>query len=86
MLTNYQHRSRIPIMDKLSDQLRRYLTWAAEASSLRQVSRDAGIDVGTLSRFLSGSGGLSVEGLDRLGATLKVELRPIRKPRAKKGR
>jgi len=84
-LTNAQHRSRIPIMDKLSDQLRRYLAQAAEVSSLRQVSRDTGIDVGTLSRFMSGVGGLSVEGLDLLGKTLKLELRRIRPARAKKG-
>lgn len=84
-MTNAQHRSRIPIMDKLSDQLRRYLAQAAEVSSLRQVSRDTGIDVGTLSRFMSGVGGLSVEGLDLLGKTLKLELRRIRPARAKKG-
>jgi hypothetical protein len=72
-------------MDKLSDQLRRYLTETAEASSLRQVSRDTRIDVSTLSRFLSGAGGLSVEGLDRLGKTLKLELRRIRQWRVKKG-
>jgi hypothetical protein len=73
-------------MDKLSDQLRWYLAETAEASSLRQVSRDTGIDVGTLSRFLSGAGGLSVQGLDLLGKTLKLELRRIRPARAKKGR
>jgi hypothetical protein len=76
----------MPIMDTLSDQLRRYMTEAAEVSSLRQVSRDAGIDVGTLSRFISGAGGLSVEGLDRLGKALGLQLRRIRPARAKKGR
>jgi len=85
-LTNVQHRSRIPIMDKLSDQLRRYMTEAAEASSLRQVSRDTGIDVATLSRFLSRAGGLSVEGLDRLGEALKLELRRCGPAPTKKGR
>jgi hypothetical protein len=73
----------MPIMETLSDQLRRCITEAARASSLRQVARDAKIDVAILSRLLSGIGGLSVDGIDRLGKVIKLELRrsPPTRPR-----
>ena len=73
--------------ENLKERLRRLVAERAAISSLRQVSRDTGIDVSALSRFLSGKrGGLGIDALDRLFRYLGLELRPIRKPQAKKGR
>jgi len=71
---------------KLSDQLRRFVEEAAEKGSLRQVARDTGIDVSTLSRILSGERAISAAAWNTLGEYLGLELRRIRPARAKKGR
>lgn len=70
---------------KLSDQLR--ATISSSDRSMGQIARESGIDIATISRFMHGKGGLSVDGIDRLAEVLGLELktkRPARK--AKKGR
>ena len=70
---------------KLSDELRRFIAAAAEQSSLRHVARESGVDVSTLSRVLSGERGISGLAWDQLGEYLKLELRQVSNPQAKKG-
>lgn len=57
---------------KLSDQIRR----AVEASGLSRyrISKQLGIAESTLSRFMSGQGGLSMEYLDRLAELLDLRI------------
>jgi len=71
---------------KLSDQLRAAID-ASEMTRYR-IALEAEIDHATLSRFMSGKGGLSVDGMDRLAETLGLELterRAATRP-TKKGR
>ena len=68
--------------NKLSEQLRTAID-ASEKSRYR-IAVDAKLDHGTLSRFMSGKGGLSIDALDRLGDVLGLELTARRRP--KKGR
>lgn len=72
--------------DKLTDQLRR----AIETSDKSRYTlwQETGIDQATLSRFMHGKGGLSLEGWDLLGEALGLELvakRPTKR-RTKKGK
>jgi transcriptional regulator with XRE-family HTH domain len=69
--------------DSISDQLRRIM--AESALSRYEVARQSGVDQGALSRFANGQRGLTTESLDRLAPVLGLELRRVRKPRAKKG-
>jgi plasmid maintenance system antidote protein VapI len=69
---------------KLSDQMRAFLAEAAEQTSLRQVARDTGVDVATLSRILSGERAVSAAVWDTLGEHFGLEL--VRKDRSTKGR
>jgi transcriptional regulator with XRE-family HTH domain len=39
-----------------------------------QIAKDTGIDQATLSRFMSGNGGLSIPVLDKLGAYLNLRI------------
>lgn len=57
---------------KLSDQLRRAIV--ASGMSRYAIWKATGIDQSTLSKFMRGKGGLSVEGLDKLAACLGLEL------------
>jgi len=68
----------------VSEQLRE----AVEVSSItrRQIALRCGIDEGQFSRFMNRKGGLSMEGIDAVATLLGLELRPIQKPRVKKGR
>jgi len=71
---------------KLSDQLRAAID-ASEMTRYR-IALEAEIDHATLSRFMNGKGGLSVDSMDRLADTLGLELvakRPAKR-RAKKGK
>jgi len=71
--------------NKLSDQLRRAVD-AAELSRYR-IALEAEIDHATLSRFMNGKRGLSMDNMDRLAEVLALELvakRPTR--RRQKGR
>lgn len=54
--------------------------------SRRQLCLRLGIDEGQFSRYMNHKGGLSMEGIDAVAAFLGLELRLIKKPRAKKGR
>ncbi len=71
---------------KLSDQLRAAID-ASEMTRYR-IALEAEIDHATLSRFMNGKGGLSVDSMDRLAETLGLELvarRPAKKDRPKGG-
>jgi transcriptional regulator with XRE-family HTH domain len=67
---------------KLSDEIRQ----AVDASGLSRyrISKELGIAESTMSRFMSGQGGLSMEYLDRLAELLDLHL-ATRKPPRKKG-
>jgi len=69
---------------KLSEQLREAIL--AGPMSRRQIALQLGIDEGQLSRFMNFKGGLSMEGIDKVAALLGLELKPIQRTRAKKGR
>jgi len=49
--------------------------------SMCRIARESGIDVATLSRFMHGKGGLSTEGLDKIGAILGLQI--VAKPQTK---
>ena len=69
---------------KLSDQVRR----AVDASGLSRyrICKTLGIAESTLSRFMAGQGGLSMEYLDALADLLDLDITLSRKPGPKKGR
>jgi len=69
---------------KLSDQLRKLIE--ASGESCNQISREAGIDKATLSRFMNGKGGLSTDGLDRIADYLGLNLTAENEPLKPKGR
>jgi transcriptional regulator with XRE-family HTH domain len=64
---------------KLSDQIRR----AVDASGLTRyrICKQLGIAESTLSRFMSGQGGLSMEYLDRLAELLDLRIETGERPR-----
>ena len=75
-----------PKRTKLTDQLRQAID-AADRTRYR-LALDAGIDHATMSRFMNGKGGFSMEVLDAIADTLGLELvvkRPAKR-QAKKGR
>ena len=57
---------------KLTDQLRQAMDGGPK--SRYQVSKETGIDEATLSRFIHGKGGLSMDGLDRIAECLGLNL------------
>jgi transcriptional regulator with XRE-family HTH domain len=63
---------------KLSDQIRR----AVDASGLSRyrICKTLGIAESTLSRFMSGQGGLSMEYLDALADLLDLDIVPGKRP------
>lgn len=64
------------------DELREAIE-AAEISRYR-ISEETGIDNATLSRFMHGKGGLSVDGLDKIAAVLGLHVSvETKKPKAK---
>ncbi len=69
---------------KLSEQIRR----AVKASGLSQyrVSKELDVSESTISRFVSGKGGLSMEYLDALADLLDLNIAATRKRRQRKGR
>ena len=67
--------------NKVSERLREAIIDAP--MSQRQIALRLGIDEGQFSRFMNHKGGLSMEGIDAAAELLGLELRPIRKPRAK---
>lgn len=61
---------------KLSDQIR----WAVDASGLSRyrISKELGIAESTMSRFMSGKGGLSMQYLDAIADLLRLGIRGAR--------
>lgn len=67
----------------LSDQIRRALTDAeAEGITRYQISKATAIDQASLSKFLHGERGLSLDSLDALAAYLDLQI--VRKPKGRK--
>lgn len=64
---------------KLTEQLRDAIRCAGK--SAYQVAEETGIDKSTLSRFLARKGGLSMEGIDRLGECLHLSIKANAKKR-----
>lgn len=58
---------------KLTDQLREAIQ-TADKSAYR-IAKETGINKSTISRFLARKGGLSMEGLDRLGECLNLSIK-----------
>ncbi len=73
-----------PKRTKLSDQLRAAIEGSGK--SRYQISLETGIDAATLCRFMKCKGGLSVDGLDKIGECLGLSLTTATKPRKPKGR
>jgi len=67
---------------RFTDQLRRLIDESDE--SRYAIWQATGIDQATLCRFMTGKGGLSLEGLDKLVAHLGLELRPTRTGKEKR--
>ena len=68
----------------LTDQLRRAIKTCGKTRYA--ISMETGIGQDTLSLFVNGKRGVSMDVLDRLGEYLGLELRPIGKPAGKRGR
>jgi len=68
----------------VSEELREAID--AAPISRRQICLQLGIDEGQFSRFMNHKSGLSMECIDAVATLLGLELRPIRKPQARKGR
>jgi DNA-binding phage protein len=87
VLTNNQRSATIEPMSKkqakLTDQLREAI--ATCGKSMGQIARESGIDIATISRFMHGKGGLSMDGLDRIAECLGVGLTTPAQPRSQKG-
>ena len=68
---------------KLSDEIREAVN--ASGMSRYAISKALGISESTMSRFVNGKGGLSMEYLDRLGELLglHVVVRPMKERRGK---
>jgi transcriptional regulator with XRE-family HTH domain len=69
---------------RLTDQIRR----AIDASGVSRYALCKQIDLSqsTMSRFMHGQGGLSVEMLDRIGDVLDLNISTVNKPAKGKGR
>ena len=68
---------------KLTDQLRKAID--AGDKTRYQIAKETGIDEATLSRFIRGKGGLSMEGLDAIGECLGLRI-VTDKPQKKGGK
>ena len=66
----------------LTDQLK--MAISTSEKSMGQIARESGIDIATISRFIHGKGGLSMEGMDAIGKSLRLRI-VADKSRAKKG-
>lgn len=74
-LTNTEDSSTIPVMRKrlpLTEQFRRAIEAAPVPRS--RICRDAGMSEATMSRFMNGKGGLSMEMFDRIADYLDLRL------------
>jgi hypothetical protein len=71
----------------LSESLKQLIKCSGE--SRYQIWRATGVDQATLSRFMKGNGGLSMESLDALGEHLNLEIvkrQPAKARQTKKGK
>jgi len=66
-----------------SDQIRAAIN--SSGKTRYQIWQETGIDQGQLSKFMSGTRGLSIDALDRLAECIGMAV-VIDKPRTKKGR
>ena len=66
----------------LTDQVRRAID--AAPASRAEICRAAGFSEATMSRFMNGRGGLSMEMLDRIAAYLDLRLAPHRSHRTRR--
>jgi transcriptional regulator with XRE-family HTH domain len=64
---------------KMSDQIRDAVS-SSDVSRYR-IALETGIEQSTLSRFMGGTGGMTVETLDKLGEYLGLEIVFKRKPK-----
>jgi transcriptional regulator with XRE-family HTH domain len=74
----------MPMTEKkkpLTDQLRQFIEDAGVTRY--RLSQQTGIDQAVLSRFVRGTGGLSMDGLNTLADALNLELTKRPKPAAK---
>jgi transcriptional regulator with XRE-family HTH domain len=64
---------------KLSDQVRR----AVDASGLSRyrIAKEIGVAESTMSRFMSGQGGLSMDNLDALANLIGLDIAAVRRPK-----
>ncbi len=69
---------------RLSEQIRRAV--ATSGLSQYRISKELGVAESTISRFMSGKGGLSMEFLDVLADLLDLNITAARKRRLSKGR
>jgi transcriptional regulator with XRE-family HTH domain len=69
---------------KLSDQVRRAID--ASGKSRYRICKEAAIGQPTLSRFMHGIAGLSIESLDRLADCLGLNITMDNRPHKQKGR
>ena len=69
---------------KLTDQLRRAIDGCGK--SRYEIAKETGIDEATLSRFMHGKGGLSMDGWDLIAGCLRLDLVAATRPRTKKKR
>ena len=87
VLTNNQDSAKIEPMAKkrltLTGELKAAITTAD--MSMGQIARESGIDIATISRFVHGKGGLSMEGLDAIGECLRLRI-VTDKPQKKGGK
>jgi len=67
------------ISEQLKDALR------AHGTAYR-AGKESGVEITAVQRFLNGERDLRLASADKLCKALGLELRPVRKPRAKKGR
>jgi transcriptional regulator with XRE-family HTH domain len=68
---------------KLTDQLRQAIDHSDK--SRYQIAKETEMDEATLSRFMHGKGGLSMDGLDRIAECLGLNLTTGDKPDKAKG-
>ena len=67
---------------RLTDELRAAIRTSEK--SMGEIARQSGIDIATISRFIHGKGGLSMDGLDGIANCLGLRL-VADKPRKKGG-
>ena len=69
--------------ERFTDQLRAAIN--ASEKTMGQIARESGIDIATISRFMHGKGGLSVEGLDAIADCLNLNITTGTAPHKAKG-